>query len=220
MKTLSALVALLAIAVVSASEATIDADGSATVADDVDQDKLANDIISWIREHKDGYVNEKIELRPGAGGARGVFVNDSMKKNEVICTIPWDLIVKPTKAKSFKEGFQCATFRKIYNGMKDLKTPYEKYLNTMPRNSLPGWWSDNGRAFLKDMVGDRFPASETFRLVKEGKIKEWIAVERCGKSEEDSSQDMFHDSALWNHAVSQVHARADDWAMVRDTSFA
>ena len=167
------------------------------------QDRLSQELVDWVRSTKGGYINDKVQLRRGndGDGPRGIYVNDAIEAGEIICTIPWSIIVKPYPEDD--EGDKCSTMTWLYDDMKEERTPHGRYLKSMPRNFLPAWWSASGRALLQTLVGKRLPP--------QGVWKNYWTNNYAGEAE-DCDGDMQDE--LWSHAVAMISGRADDHLLV------
>jgi len=187
-------------------------------AEDLDalQDRLSQELVDWIRSTEGGYINEKVQLRRSGDnddGPRGIFTNDVIEADEIICTIPWDIIVKPQQPEDddeeddeeddYGEDDTCSTMQALYDDMKEERTPHGRYLKSMPRNFLPAWWSEAGRELLQKLLGKRLPPQG---------VRDHHWTKNYAGEAEDCDGDM-HDE-LWSHAVAMVSGRADDDLLV------
>lgn len=171
------------------------------------QDRLSQEIIDWIRSMEGGYINDKVELRRSGDnhdGPRGILATGVIEAGEVICTIPWDIIVKPHPEDV--EDDSCSTVQALYDDMKEERTPHGRYLKTMPRNFLAGWWSKSGRELLQQLVGKR--------LEPQGVVGRYSWSDNYAGWGCDGLSDMHDHDELWSHAVAMVSGRADDHLLV------
>jgi len=207
-----AVFSLFATAAPALSVADETADCSAHIAtgpfeDDLDalQDRLGQELVDWVRSTEGGYINDKVQLRRGGDknddGPRGIYTSETIEAGEIICTIPWSIIAKPYPEDD--ENDKCSTMKWLYDDMKEERTPHGRYLKSMPRNFLPAWWSDSGRALLQKLVGKRLPP--------QGVWQDYWTNNLAGEAE-DCDGDMRDE--LWSHAVAMVSSRADDHWLV------
>ena len=181
-------------------------EGGGGGAEDFDalQDRLSQEIIDWIRSIEGGYVNDKVELRRSGDnndGPRGILAADVIEAGEVICTIPWDIIVKPYPEDD--EYDSCSTMEALYDDMKEERTPHARYLKSMPRNFLTCWWSKSGRELLQQLVGKRLEPQGVWTQYWSKNYANWDCSGKSDMNEE-----------LWSHAVAMVSGRADDYLLV------
>ncbi|KAL7524896.1 hypothetical protein ACHAWF_001123 [Thalassiosira exigua] len=176
-----------------------EADAAEASEADARQHEMAEDVIRWIRDN-DGFVSEKVFLhKPADGGPRGIYANGTFEEGERICSIPWDLMLKPSEEWVDPED-RCGTIEALYEDMKDDKTPYGRYIKSMPRNYLPHWWSEEGKALLRELLGPKLPPEiirndDFFREV----------YKDC---------EVDRDDDLESHAEVMVTARGDDELLV------
>ena len=176
---------------------------TASLSGDDDEDLLSNELIDWIRDGG-GFISDKIEIAaPEGGGPRGIFARDILDEREVIFSLPWDLILRPTfndYRKSNVEDIECGTARAVHRAMSDPNpTPYAKYLALQPRRYLPAYWSKEGKSLLQSIVGNGVPP---FHIADE--IEDW----------EDECEGADASDELQVHSRMLVTARSDDDIMV------
>jgi len=163
------------------------------------QDRLSDDIVHWIRGADGGFIHPNVRLHKPPGGPRGIYANGTVAEGEVICTIPYELISKPST------GYQyCDTVKVLVDDIRNNRTPYGRYLASMPRNSLPARWSIPGKELLKDLIGWRLEPQE-IRMEE----NEWI-IDNFGQC----VLDMDMDDELTSHVIDMVLERGDDQYMV------
>lgn len=167
------------------------------------QDRLSQELVEWVRSTEGGYINDKVQLRRGnnGDGPRGLYADKTIEAGEIICTIPWSIIVKPYPEDD--EEDKCSTMEWLYDDMKEARTPHGRYLESMPRNFLPPWWSDSGRELLQQLVGKRLPP--------QGVWHNYWSNNYAGEAG-DCDGDM--NDELWSHAVAMISGRADDHLLV------
>lgn len=123
-------------------------------------DELSLQLLEWLRANG-AFISSKVEVRnviPGdPTSPRGVFALDALEEGEVICRIPWNLIIKPEEDPK-KEDWDCGTVEATVKAMSgDSITPYGKYLLKQPRGYLPAFWSTEGQTLLSEMLGEDLP---------------------------------------------------------------
>ena len=172
-----------------------------TLIKDDKTDEILADMIHWLRNNG-AFIDEGIQLRrldPGVPTSpRGVFASRTFEKDDVLISIPWDLVVKPEDG---HEKGRCGTVQAIHDHMKDGSNPYGRYLASQPRRGLPGYWSEEGRAFLYDMLGKNLPP---FKYKLE---EDWLFGCNISPSDMDSDE-------LEVHALMLVSARDEDDFMI------
>jgi hypothetical protein len=161
-------------------------------------DELSNQLLEWLRANG-AIISNKVEVRnviPGdPTSPRGVFALDTVQEGEVICGIPWDLIIKPEEDPK-KEDWDCGTVEATVKAMSgDNITPYGKYLLEQPRGYLPAFWSTKGQTLLSEMLGEHLPPHD----IQDDLLENW--AEYCKGANLDDPLQM--------HARMIVLARAD-----------
>ena len=114
----------------------------------IDSDTTTFQLLEWLRENG-AYINGKLEVRhvvpDEPSSTRGVFATTEMDKDEIVCTIPWKLMLKPSKElkkRTTAEQSDCGTMHEVVRATsEDTITPYGKYLLTLPRDYTAGFWS-------------------------------------------------------------------------------
>jgi hypothetical protein len=110
-------------------------------------DELSLQLLEWL--HANGaFISSKVEVQnviPGdPTSTRGVFALDALDEGEVICRIPWNLIIKLEEDPK-KEDWDCGTVEATVKAMSGNSiTPYGNYLLEQPRGFLPAFWSTEG----------------------------------------------------------------------------
>lgn len=162
---------------------------------------LVDKIHDWL-SNNGAFIDERIELRrldPGVPTSPwGVFATGTFEKSEVLVSIPWDLVVKP---EDVHQKGRCGTVQAVHDIMKDGSNPYGQYLASQPRRYLPGFWSEEGRALLYDMLGENLPP---FKYKMEG---DWLFGCNISPSDMDSDE-------LKVHALMLTAARAESDFMI------
>lgn len=172
-------------------------------------ERWSQEIISWVRA-SGGVVSEKTEMRSPRdageeGNFRGVFAKEALEEGEVVCNLPWELLVKPSRSNNYVGD--CGTTFAIYDLMKEGRNPYGRYLKTQPRRYVPGFWSTEGKELLTEMLGEDLPPFEFDEF-----IDGWWG-KNCARQPR-GRQLMREDPELALHARMLVIARADDDLMV------
>jgi hypothetical protein len=165
-------------------------------------DDLSPHLIEWLRANG-AMMSDKVEVRNVIPGdpmsPRGVFALNTLEEGEVICSIPWDLIVKPEEDPK-TDDWACGTVDAAVKAMSNESiTPYGKYLLEQPQGYLPAFWSTEGQALLSEMLGPTLPPHH-FQHV----LDDW--VEDC--------EGANIDDPLQKHARMLVIGRADYQLMV------
>jgi len=128
------------------------------------------DLIEWITSNG-GFIhpNARIGMDP-TGKYRGVFVKsvggtdggtvEGIEEDELVCSIPWDLIVKPDTY-DYHEFFQtnCDALHELYHqfqlGDNSKYAPYINYLKNQPAGRIPSEWSKAGKELLIQILDQR-----------------------------------------------------------------
>ena len=142
--------------------------------DDDDQEEEADrniaydgsDLIDWIKSNG-GFIhpNARIGLDP-TGQYRGVFVKsvggeeggttDGIEEDELVCSIPWELIVKPNNYRYNDYGPSCDAMHFMYHqfqlGEESKYAPYINYLKDQPAGRIPSEWSEDGKELLATIL--------------------------------------------------------------------
>ena len=141
--------------------------------------ELLNAVTDWIVDHG-AYISDKVEVQHIAPGLSGLFATQDIDVGEVALQVPWHLILKPTLPKT---GFCSAiwTVQKAISKPQDEQTPYERYLAARSRKHLPPFWSDEGQAMLRDLIGKDGLPTKPF----DGIIQKWF-FEECDVEDENA----------------------------------
>jgi hypothetical protein len=171
-------------------------------SDETTDDELSHSLIDWLRANG-AMISHKVEVRnvvPGdPASPRGVFALEALEEGEVICRIPWELIIKPEKDPT-RDEWDCGTVDATVKAMSNASlNPYGKYLLEQPQGHLPAFWSTEGRTLLSEMLGEHLPPHH-FEAV----LEDW--VEDCEGANVDDP--------LQKHARMLVLERADYQLMV------
>eukprot|EP00591_Stephanopyxis_turris_P013159 CAMPEP_0195534912 /NCGR_PEP_ID=MMETSP0794_2-20130614/43287_1 /TAXON_ID=515487 /ORGANISM="Stephanopyxis turris, Strain CCMP 815" /LENGTH=397 /DNA_ID=CAMNT_0040667905 /DNA_START=147 /DNA_END=1337 /DNA_ORIENTATION=+ len=156
------IIALFATAIL-ASEANDSPEELACAAEnqsEVDEEQMYTNLIEFVRSG-DGFVNPSLVVRPVEPNAsfRGVFTTDSVREGDVLCSLPWHLILKAEDVDEIREEELtiCRTIRSVIREMKlgeDSEfAPYVRYLLSTPKVQLPSLWSADGRDLLMNIIG-------------------------------------------------------------------
>jgi len=187
---------------------------------DVDDKNIAydgSDLIEWITSNG-GFIhpNTRIGLDP-TGNYRGVFVKsvggedggteEGIEEDELVCSIPWDLIVKPDNWKyNFFPKTNCDALHEMYHqfqlGDESKYAPYINYLKNQPAGRIPSEWSEAGKELLTKILdqkeGEGLPPYEALDRFEE----EWLGICRG------------EDTPLARAAFFQLTSRDEDGLMV------
>jgi hypothetical protein len=171
-------------------------------SEETTDDELSHQLIEWLRANG-AMISNKLEVRniiPGdPTSTRGVFATANLEEGEVICCIPWELIIKPEEDPR-KDAWDCGTVDAVAKDIcNESLTPYGKYLLEQPRGYLPAFWSTEGQALLSEMLGEHLPPHDIH-----GVLDDW--VEDCDGANLDDP--------LQKHARMLVLGRADYQLMV------
>jgi hypothetical protein len=166
-------------------------------------DKLSHNLIDWLRANG-AMISNKVEVRNVVPGdptsPRGVFALETLEEGEIICSIPWNLIIKPEKDPK-KDDWDCGTVDAVVKAMgNESLNPYGKYLLEQPKGYLPAFWSTEGQALLSEMLGEHLPPHDFQDVL----MADW--AEYCKGANVDDP--------LQKHARMLVLARADYQIMV------
>eukprot|EP00978_Attheya_sp_CCMP212_P047318 scaffold421305_cov50-Attheya_sp.AAC.1 len=131
------------------------------------EDDMYEKLIEWIRSHKDGIVSEKLEIRRAdpkdAASGHAIFIKESIKKGELLYSIPWDLIITPDDGSYQATAFSCATTRTLIQEAKKGKEsyfyPYLRVFEEWDRYKAPliEDWTEPGKNLLETVTGTRLP---------------------------------------------------------------
>jgi len=178
-------------------------------------DALATELVEWLRTNgakiHDGLAIRHVDPSDPTS-PRGVFATRTIDEGEVLCNIPWDLMITPgdkyTSVDDSDEG--CRAIVSTIEAFDDGTNAYARYLLGQPRRYLPDFWSDSARALLSEMlaVGELAagPMTERDELpphgIGEDGLLDWL-VEDC----EGFGIDWTNETHV--HAAMIVTARAD-----------
>lgn len=121
-----------------------------------DQDGLTSQLLDWLRANG-AYINEKLEVRSSVPddptSLRGVFATEDMDAGEIVCNIPWKLILKPNEGAYDARVLNCDTITEVAKAMDGGETtPYGRYLLNQPKNYVPLFWSNAAKELLSNML--------------------------------------------------------------------
>mmetsp|Transcript_19707 Transcript_19707/g.29401 ORF Transcript_19707/g.29401 Transcript_19707/m.29401 type:complete len:483 (-) Transcript_19707:878-2326(-) len=187
---------------------------------DVDDKNISydgSDLIEWITSNG-GFIhpNARIGLDP-TGNYRGVFVKsvggedggteEGIEEDELVCSIPWDLIVKPDNWKyNFFPKTNCDALHEMYHqfqlGDESKYAPYINYLKNQPDGRIPSEWSVVGKKLMRKILHqDRYVGLPPFNALYRFEEK-WM--KECNGE----------DTPLARSAFFQFTARDEDNLMV------
>ena len=178
-------------------------------------------LIDWIKSVGGTFAPQQ-ELRfLDDGVTMGVFATADISEGTVLSEIPWEYIIVDESDETPEEKKQrtftklgperlrlgCATVRKLAQALQDPQpTPYIEYLKAQPRNILPAFWSDQGKALLQDLLGGiqtvSVPPYDLLRPVE----YDWQRLCDGGTLDDDND--------VTRQALELVVTRADDKRMV------
>ena len=141
--------------ILSTSAAVATASASASNAkngsDAQDDDVLITDMVDWLKSNG-AYINDKLQVRrvnpDDPSSPRGLFALESLDAGEIICNIPWDLMITPIESNSAKDAskrLDCGTIKAVIEELgknESDMTPYAKYLQCETVNSI-GYCTSN-----------------------------------------------------------------------------
>ncbi|KAL7499037.1 hypothetical protein ACHAWT_009633 [Skeletonema menzelii] len=172
-----------------------------------------SDLIEWITSNG-GFIhpNTRIGLDP-TGQYRGVFVKsvggeeggteEGIEEDELVATIPWDLIVKPNNYDY--HGYispNCDALHEMYHqfqlGDKSKYAPYINYLINQPAGRIPSEWSKHGKELLSKIMKDLPPYNDALHRYE----RDWIG------------QCHGEDTPLARQSYFQLTSRDEDGLMV------
>jgi hypothetical protein len=165
-------------------------------------------IFDWIHNSEGGFYNPKQTFRRDEQtGLTGVFAKQRIEKNEVLLTVPWDLILKSDDQE--EEGQMCcgtvaSVAREMRLGDESKFAPYANYLNFQSIDQLPSAWTPAGQELLRSIVGREVDEPE----IPPAEPTEWLTNDwnyRCGGKRRD---------ALSAKAAVLVVQKSDDFIMI------
>ena len=166
-------------------------------------------IFDWIHNSEGGFYSPKQTFRRDekTGLAAGVFAKERIEKNEVLLTVPWDLILRsdnPEEEGQMFCGTVAAVAREMRLGDESKFAPYANYLNSQGNDQLPSSWTPAGQELLRSIVGGEVEEPE----IPPTEPTEWLSYDwnyRCdGKSRD----------AVSAKAAMLVVQRSDDHIMI------
>ncbi|CAJ1932661.1 unnamed protein product [Cylindrotheca closterium] len=182
------------------------------------------DIVEWVSSHKDGFVNQKAELRllnlddddDDNEPLLGIFAKAEIAKDEVITQIPWEMIVKggarslllgdSSSSSSSSSSSFCNLVQTLANelklGKRSKYAPYVLHLRSLRNGQIPSAWSVEGKYLLTQILGgddQQLPPGSITQILEE----EWYAA--CGGDRTD---------AVMTKAAELVIQREDQGFMV------
>jgi hypothetical protein len=131
------------------------------------EDDMYEELIEWIRSHEDGIVSEKLEIRradpsdPASGHT--IFIKESIKKGELLYSIPWDLIIIADEDDYQSTAVSCPTTRMLIQEAKKGKEssfyPYLRVFEEWDRYKAPliEDWTEPGKDLVETITGTRLP---------------------------------------------------------------
>ncbi|KAL7530268.1 hypothetical protein ACHAWF_003310 [Thalassiosira exigua] len=186
---------------------------------DASPDALVSDLIRWLRDNG-AYINEKLVVKhvvPGdPSSPRGVFAAEAMDEGENVCSIPSELMIKPSSELAEGELVEyghCSTIRKLRDALVGgAATPYERYLLAQPKWYLPGFWSWGGMDLLKTMLlSNRTHEMTDYDELPPHGVDEFVEMDLL----EGCVDIDVKDTSFW-HSAMLVQARGDYAFMFAD----
>ncbi len=120
--------------------------------------KWLDPMVQWIRSKPNGFFSDKIVWKPldpaDPDSGHAMFAAEDIPKDETLMVIPQSVLIKGDTKGS------CRTVKNLLEehakGEDSEWFPYIDYLfgDKNRRGSLPSAWSDNGKLFLKEVIGD------------------------------------------------------------------
>ena len=119
-------------------------------------DVLATDLVDWLRTNG-ARIHDGLSIRrrdpADPTSPRGVFATRAIDEGEVLCNVPWELLIKPgNNYKWDDDGNLCDTFLSAIEAFDDETNAYGRYLLGQPRRYLPDFWSDDAKTLLLEML--------------------------------------------------------------------
>ena len=121
------------------------------------QDILTSDLLRWLRANG-AYINEKLEVRhlvpDDSSSPRGVFATEPLDVGETVCMIPSKLVLYSRRELSDGELYNhCGTIKAVIEAMSGgTITPYGRYMAAQQKGYAPGYWSEDARDLLEEML--------------------------------------------------------------------
>jgi spermidine synthase len=146
-------------------------------------------LTEWLASLPGGYFNPKQEIRPvkmldeapGEEVFYGVFAKEFIAKGELLNQVPWEYIINDVEEdttlaeRDDEDGsLKCGTTRNLVKEMNRVETskygPYIRYLMKQPTGAIPSAWTENGKAMLEEVLGERnqkIPPEEATSWIEE-----------------------------------------------------
>ena len=184
-------------------------------------DVLATDLADWLRTNG-ARIHDGLSIRrrdpADPTSPRGVFATRAIDEGEVLCNIPWELLIKPEdKYDSDDEdddddGGLCDTLVSTIEAFDDETNAYARYLLGQPRRFLPEFWSDDARTLMSEMlaVGETAlgPMTKQDELpphgIGEGGMLEGLMEDCEGFGIDWTNENHVHAGEIFGRAVHRV----------------
>jgi hypothetical protein len=125
---------------------------------------LDHGILEWMHAAEGGFYNPKTEFRRASpdNPLLGVFAKERIEKGELLCRVPWDMLIagnegEMTEEESEDGDFSCATAKALAKELElgdDSKfKPYVNYLKKQRDGQIPSAWSKHGQELLMSILG-------------------------------------------------------------------
>lgn len=126
--------------------------------DDEQDIAIQQSLVDWIRS-EGGFFHPHQEFRRASPTSPlGIFATSTIKKGEVLTSIPWHAVLTAGKDE-FDTGLHCYTIRLLLQEMKQVEqhgeskfAPYIRYLLARPPVDIPSTYSRKARELLENMV--------------------------------------------------------------------
>lgn len=137
--------------------------------------------MKWV-ESQGGYFNPKQELRSDDDGLFGVFATQPIEEEEILASIPWDVVVGSETHGRFKN---CKTVKVLADELEKSESLYARKLHETVREHehlLPTHWSKQGQSLLLKVTDNGVLAPQD-PFMKDFKWKS-----KCEKISKDATQ--------------------------------
>jgi len=133
---------------------------------------------------------------------------DGIEEDDIICKIPWDLIVKPPNYHYNDYDTNCDALREMYHqfqlGDQSRYAPYINYLKNQPAGRIPSEWSAEGKQLLRKVLNQEER--------KKGRLPPFDALDRFERVWMEECEG--EDTPLARAAFFQFTSRDEDTLMV------
>jgi hypothetical protein len=212
------LVCLFALSLVALTKAV---EESSTATNYAKQDETVKGLIDWMIA-KGGYIHPQVQIRrwdtSDPTSYFGVFVDDAIKKDELLIKIPVAIRLQLDHKWLEEEAYSdilCELawlLKKEYElGDKSEYAPYINYVKEQSKYQLPAMWSDAGKELLEKVQGDLEMTGLTGGL-ESGEhmvnwIEDWFEGEACLVDDETNQR-------LEHFYLAMATQRGYDYALI------